>query len=114
MSGQVRRLHRRRLSREFDPCPVTLFLSFSFLLLLFHFSAVAVHGEQTKEECQRCCEKQDLDEYYLEQCRVKCFRNPDHCIDRGASAKPAPPNGRPRNPGEKPGEAVFIGLIRSI
>jgi hypothetical protein len=28
------------------------------------------------------------DEYYLEQCRLRCFRNPDHC--KGSAVKAAP------------------------
>ncbi len=46
-------------------------------------------GEQSREQCNSCCTKQGHDEYYLEQCRLKCFRNPDHCADKKAeTAKP--------------------------
>jgi len=39
-------------------------------------------GDQTREQCERCCRTAGHEDYYLEQCRLKCFRNPDHCIDR--------------------------------
>ncbi len=36
-------------------------------------------AQQSREDCNRCCEKADLDEYYTEQCKLRCFRNPDYC-----------------------------------
>ncbi len=42
-------------------------------------SAVALRGSQTVDECRKCCEKKDYDDYYTEQCRLRCFRYPDSC-----------------------------------
>ncbi len=41
---------------------------------------------QTREECNSCCERSGLDEYYTDQCKLKCFRNNDHC--RGKAHEP--------------------------
>lgn len=58
-------------------------------LALVGLASLPALGEQSKEQCERCCQNSGFDEYYLEQCRLKCFRNPDHCQDRGAPKKPA-------------------------
>lgn len=91
MSGHVRRLYEGRLRPVTDPTLIALFLSFSVAFLVFHFSAVAAFSAQTKEECQKCCETKGLDEYYLDQCKLKCFRNPDHCTKGSAAVKRTKP-----------------------
>jgi FtsZ-interacting cell division protein ZipA len=50
-------------------------------------------GEQTRDQCNTCCGKQGHDEYYLEQCRLKCFRNPDHCAEKRTESKTPPAEG---------------------
>ncbi len=64
--------------------------------------STAVMAEQTREQCYDCCKSQGLDEYYSDQCRLKCFRNNDHCVGQqrkqptaeapapAAKAQPAP------------------------
>jgi hypothetical protein len=46
-------------------------------------------GQQTRQQCNECCQKMDYDEYYLEQCKLRCFRNPESCV--GKQARPEPP-----------------------
>jgi len=45
---------------------------------------------QTREECNKCCKEMFSDEYYAEQCRLKCFRNPGHCAGLRPSRTSAP------------------------
>jgi len=47
-------------------------------------------AEQTRDQCEKCCQNSQQDEYYLEQCRLKCFRNPDHCSGQKAHREAAP------------------------
>ncbi len=60
-----------------------------FLVLFLFFVSASVFltaqssfSAQTREQCERCCTNSIQDEYYSEQCRLKCFRNPDHCTDK--------------------------------
>jgi len=46
---------------------------------------------QSKEECRKCCEGKGYDEYFLEQCKLRCFRDPDHCVGGRQEARPARP-----------------------
>ncbi len=77
-------------------------------------------AEQTREQCNKCCKSTIEDEYYEEQCVLKCFRNHDHCTDaKGAKAteraeavkpekeKPAPqPRAtQPSQPAQNPRES---------
>jgi hypothetical protein len=61
-------------------------------------SACQVFSKQTREQCDECCGKSGYDEYYAEQCRLKCFRNHDHCIGvKGVTAdKQAPAIEKPQ------------------
>lgn len=61
-------------------------------------SACQVSSKQTREQCDECCNNSGYDEYYAEQCRLKCFRNHDHCIGtKGATVeKQAPPRDEPQ------------------
>jgi hypothetical protein len=63
--------------------------------LLIHFAGVTASADQTREQCDKCCKGSQQDEYYLEQCKLKCFRNPNHCAEQkgqreAAPAEPAP------------------------
>ena len=56
------------------------FLCISSLII---FSPVPpAFSAQTRDQCEKCCRSSNQDEYYSEQCRLKCFRNPDHCVDQ--------------------------------
>jgi hypothetical protein len=44
---------------------------------------------QTREDCNKCCKDTFSDEYYAEQCRLKCFRDSGHCSGLKASRTPA-------------------------
>jgi hypothetical protein len=63
------------------------FLAFAILPML----GSAALGDQTREQCDKCCQAQNADEYYMEQCKLKCFRNPDHCMGQKSMRKPAAP-----------------------
>ncbi len=100
-----------------------LALSALWLIQITNF----VYADQNRDQCDRCCKKTIQDEYYQEQCVLKCFRNHDHCRESAAAPaeptaeqaktapaeQPAPP---PRNrqpgyagpsaPGVQPGPAV--------
>lgn len=77
---------------------------------LIALSCAPALGEQTRDQCERCCKNSGFDEYYLEQCKLKCFRNPDHCQEKAArkpaaaetEASPAPPR-QARPPAVQPG-----------
>ncbi len=60
----------------------------------------SVEAQQTRDQCYSCCGASGLDEYFAEQCRLKCFRNPDHCIS--GNAKESVPAARPAQQSEKP------------
>lgn len=45
-------------------------------------------AKQTKAQCRECCEKMGYDDYYKDQCKLKCFRDPEHC--KGAKPQPKP------------------------
>jgi hypothetical protein len=74
--------------------PLPRLIIFSFFVLSTAFLLVCQFGtvsfaEQTKEECRACCDGMGFDDYYLEQCKLKCYRNPDHC--KGGKVKDPPP-----------------------
>ena len=74
------------------PCNTALkLLLFGFFVASIsgHFSSSAALGLQTREECDKCCQHQGFDEYYTEQCRLKCFRNHDHCVGQKSMRTPA-------------------------
>ena len=76
--------------------PVLASLPFVAIMTVSSSQALA---EQSVEQCRKCCEESVQDEYYREQCRLKCFRNPDYCSRRGRSteAKPeAKPEPKPK------------------
>lgn len=63
--------------------------------------AVAQERQQTRDQCNACCQRAGYDEYYAEQCRLKCFRNPDHCMNRASNQLP-PPAGRADQEADRP------------
>jgi len=65
------------------------FLVWSVMVFTVHGAATVGLGAQSREECNKCCAEQGFDEYYLDQCKLKCFRNHDHCV--GGAAKHRPP-----------------------
>lgn len=69
------------------------------LLLLLAVLSVLVASSyswaQTREECNKCCKEMFSDEYYAEQCRLKCFRNPAHCAGLKPSRTTAPTRDQP-------------------
>jgi hypothetical protein len=58
--------------------------------LAVQFSGPPSWAEQTRQQCNECCKKMGYDEYYLEQCRLRCFRNPNHCKGNAVTAAPEP------------------------
>jgi len=67
--------------------PFLFFLAFvgAFLTAPFAWS------QQSRDDCNKCCERSFDDEYYRDQCRLKCFRNADHCREEGAQEQPRQP-----------------------
>ncbi|MGD9818732.1 MAG: hypothetical protein AB7V04_08515 [Desulfomonilaceae bacterium] len=70
-----------------------------------------VYCQQTREQCYDCCAESGYDDYYTEQCRLKCFRNTDHCVSKKAkqttaTAKPTPDVAKPEKP--KPAEQQTV------
>lgn len=58
--------------------------------------------QQTREECDNCCKKSGYDEYYLEQCKLKCFRNHDYCKgSKGTNVEPSSSTQRQESPTEE-------------
>lgn|GEM_PF-1230059 len=91
----------------------------AILLALIILPWVTAHAEQTRDQCRKCCEGKGFDDYYLEQCKLKCFRSPDHCADAKAAPAPStereavrpapaerPPAVEPRPPSTEPRPAV--------
>lgn len=65
------------------------------LCIAFSASGSICFGEQTRDQCRECCRSQGLDEYYTDQCILKCFRNSDHCQAK-PSREALPPKPEPR------------------
>lgn len=72
--------------------PVAHLLITGMLLtvLPMFFSESGAWASQTREQCDRCCKSSQQDDYYLEQCKLKCFRNPEHCLEQKGRRQAAP------------------------
>ena len=75
----------RRLLRSV-PGALAVAVLFAFLAQLQEPPTFAA---QSKEACRKCCEGKGYDEYFLEQCKLQCFRDPDHCVGGKAEARPS-------------------------
>jgi hypothetical protein len=119
---------RKRRSAAVGPiCCVALVLFWVSAIILF--TTAPSFASQTREQCEKCCRGSIQDEYYQEQCRLKCFRNPNHCTDQKSrheareedtSRSPAhrervgrpavtPRSAPPRVAGPTPGAPVMTG-----
>lgn len=79
----------------------TFVLVSSIASVVAGFSCSPALGSQSRDECEKCCKSKETDEYYLEQCKLKCFRNPDHCKAKGTeerATQPAPAPAQERKP----------------
>lgn len=80
-----------------------VFLCVSAIIL---FVTAPSFASQTRDQCEKCCKSSIQDEYYSEQCRLKCFRNPNHCTDqkskREAREEGAPPSPMHRERVQRP------------
>lgn len=47
--------------------------------IFFVAAAPVVSFAQSRADCNKCCQEMFSDEYYAEQCRLKCFRDASHC-----------------------------------
>lgn len=79
----------------------------SIALVAAGFACSPALGSQTRDQCEKCCKSKETDEYYLEQCKLKCFRAPDHCKAKGAAERAVQPTPTPapapeRKPVAKP------------
>jgi hypothetical protein len=105
VSLKVGRHLGRRTGRAYCTISWALLFWVPLVLLLSHLSGAAAPAAQTKEQCEKCCEGLGHDEYYLDQCKLKCFRTPDHCADQKSQKEPpAQPQTRSR-PAAPPPEA---------
>jgi hypothetical protein len=77
-SQNQRSVHEILAVRRFDVRTLT-FLAFLSAVLLFPWQPAPTAYAQTRAECRKCCEKREADDYYREQCKLKCFRNPTYC-----------------------------------
>ncbi|MFH0825021.1 MAG: hypothetical protein V2B18_19895 [Pseudomonadota bacterium] len=89
--------------RVLKTCGALVILPALFALTVVESTASA---QQTREQCRQCCSGKGYDEYYAEQCRLKCFRSPEHCRDGQPTPDPIaakPDAGRPKPaPAEQP------------
>ncbi|MFC1834141.1 hypothetical protein ACFL2Q_05330 [Thermodesulfobacteriota bacterium] len=60
----------------FSPCVILGALIMCCAIPFFLSTPVEA---QTRDQCRACCEKAGLDEYYMEQCKLKCYRDHNHC-----------------------------------
>lgn len=80
--------------------------SFAVLLcwlgMLFPLFSLSTMADQTKEQCRECCRRAGYQDYYLEQCLLRCHRNPQHCMleqsTRGQPQEPTPTAQTVENP----------------
>jgi len=86
-------LKKRRKTAPYRALGVLL-PGFLLAFLLIHLSGTSALSAQTRDQCNSCCENAGYDEYYKEQCKLKCFRNPDHCTG-GKGARSAAPETAP-------------------
>ncbi len=63
-----------------------IFVGVALILLCGSIHSPA-YARQTREQCNRCCTASHEDEYYREQCKLRCFRDHDSCTDSGAQGK---------------------------
>lgn len=85
MSAHDRRLLPERITSQVGRFTIVL-VALAAIAILMGMSTGLSWGAQTREQCHNCCKKRGYDEYYLEQCRLRCFRAPDHCADSKAEA----------------------------
>lgn len=71
------------------------------LVLATSFHTDRAFAAQSKEQCRKCCEAKGDDEYFVEQCKLKCFRDPGHCVGGRTEPRPAPTT----SPAPEEGEA---------
>lgn len=58
--------------------------------VIFSIAAVPLGAfGQTRAECNKCCTEMFADDYYAEQCKLKCFRDTNHCKSLRASKQSA-------------------------
>lgn len=84
---------------------ISLLMGLTLITLCAGDSISQTPPQQTRDQCYECCKNSGHDDYYLEQCRLKCFRNNDHCTgakgpktETAAPPKPDPPATRVRVP----------------
>lgn len=90
----MRHLFVKGNRREPGPALMLLLPIVATLFFLIHVSGPIALSAQTRDQCNSCCENAGYDEYYKEQCKLKCFRNPDHCTG-GKGARSAAPETAP-------------------
>ena len=106
----IRHALHKKYGVDLGPIYYLAFFSLCLSAIIF-FTIPMSFADQTRDQCEKCCRSSEQDEYYYEQCRLKCFRNPNHCADqksqpeaREETAQPSPPpRARVRPPAVAPG-----------
>jgi hypothetical protein len=81
-----------------------LLLLLSIVFQFFSLDSPLNAAVQNREQCEKCCKSKGYDDYYFEQCRLKCFRSPDHCMEHQQQKPPA--NDSSERPSPQRGDAV--------
>lgn len=104
MSAHDRRLLPEGITSQVSRLTIVL-VALAPIAILIGMPTGLSWGAQTREQCHNCCKQRGYDDYYMEQCRLKCFRTPDHCASsKTEAAEPAEPRPSERKPAqvEKP------------
>jgi len=109
LATAVRNEERKGRGNGFNPIP-RLLLACCMALSLVNLAHPAAVGSQTREQCDSCCKQAGYDEYYLEQCKLKCFRNPDHCEGKRVQREPPEPAATEPAPEPTPPKQAEIRL----
>lgn len=89
VTRQSRSTERETVFRTVTIVGVVTLFSLALAALVF-LDASRASAEQSRAECNACCEKMGYDSYYEDQCKLKCFRNPEHCVAQAPKPKPQP------------------------
>jgi len=94
----VRSLHDRMVRRRYAAGRGALVAAGLLALILVAGGDSHAPGAQSRQECNKCCERKGFDEFFLEECKLKCFKNPEHCVDGGRSSTRPTPEPEPAQP----------------
>ncbi|MEW6532848.1 MAG: hypothetical protein AB1473_18605 [Thermodesulfobacteriota bacterium] len=91
MIGRFPKMHQDWARKNVTLFRLTVPFLFQLAFVLLFLAAPCAWSEQSREDCNKCCERSFEDEYFRDQCQLKCFRNADHCLQEGAREQPRQP-----------------------